>query len=139
MTRISAVPLEVKFANNLLSQLSTIVSKVKASHTRQFLETLLTPVEQIMLAKRIAVIVMLHEGCSVYRIIRVLHMSSSTVIEMKRKYEEGFYKPITRMIGMSKTERENFWKKFEVILRAGMPSRGRDRWKWLDEVVPGGR
>ncbi len=133
MTRVSAKLLNLKLSKKLFGEFAQCVSKAHRHDTAQFLESLLSPTECIMLTKRIAVVAMLHDECSVYRIAEVLQMSTSTVDAMRKKYEEGCYTPITRTIGKSKKEREEFWKTVEIILRAGMPSRGRDRWQWLDK------
>lgn len=136
MTRVSQQRLDTKLATELFGQFVRIVSKSDRRRTGLLLQSLLTETEQVMLAKRIAVIVFLHEGVSMYRIVRVLKMSISTISEMKHAYTHGKYNDILHVLGKSKAEREAFWKTVEVVIRGGMPSMGRDRWKWLDEVVP---
>ncbi len=86
-----------------------------------------------MLAKRVAVLIMLRDGISTYRIVRVLKMSSSTVSRMKYDYETGMYEDLIGVLGKSRKQQEEFWKTIDVILQMGMPSQGKDRWKWLDK------
>ncbi len=135
MTRISSKALDQKLSQKLFAEFVQYITKTNRQSIIDFLETVLTRTECIMLAKRVAVIAMLHDGCSVYRIAQVLEMSTSTISGMKRKYELNQYIAITSRMGMSKKEREKFWKTLEIILRAGMPPRGRDRWKWLDTMT----
>lgn len=120
--------------DDLLVQLAKVLHDSKKSEGSAFLTALLTEEEQIMLAKRIAVVSMLHSKLSAYRIIQVLKMSSSTVMRMKRDFELGRYEPIVRVFGSSKMTQEKILKILELILGAGLPPRGKGRWKWLKKL-----
>jgi uncharacterized protein YerC len=136
MPHISSKKLNPVLSDELLHEFVRYVRKGSRANATAFLNSLLTATEQVMLAKRIAAIAMLHDGCSVYRIAQSLTMSTSTISRMHDAHKQGAYAPVTKVMKMNKQEREEFWKLIEKILRAGMPSRGKDRWKWLDEYYP---
>lgn len=115
----------------LFNQLASSVHAGGKKNTGAVLGNLLTDTEQLMLAKRLAVILMLYEGCSSYRIWKALRMSPSTISRMQQQYDEGDYNDIVRLICKSKAERERFWETIETVLRGGMPSMGKDRWRSL--------
>ncbi|MBI1957529.1 MAG: hypothetical protein HYS44_03700 [Candidatus Niyogibacteria bacterium] len=98
-----------------------------------FLKELLTSTEQIMLAKRLAVIFMLQHHCSFYRIERVLKISPSTAARLWRKMEAGEFSHICALMRNEKQKRA-FWTKMETLLRMGMPPMGRGRWKWFYDL-----
>jgi len=52
-----------------------------------FLDALLTPTEKLMLAKRIAVILLIKEGLSDLQISNILHVTRITVAKMQLFYE----------------------------------------------------
>jgi len=87
-----------------------------------------------MLAKRLAVIYMLSEDISAYRIAQVLGLSTSTVNRMRFIYDKQGYKTIVANY-QNKKNHKQLWMDIEVLLRLGMPSRaGSERWKWLDKL-----
>lgn len=124
------------FEGELFTQLVKVLTRVKEKEGNDFLRAFFTDEERVMLAKRIAVVGMLRDDISTYRITQALKMSSSTVARMKREYEAGRYDALAHTLGTSKREREEFWKTLEVILRAGMPPRGKGRWEWLKNHRP---
>lgn len=134
MAHVSKQPLDSKLSKELFVQLSVLVAKTDRKNGAQFLQTLLTDTEQVMLAKRLAVILMLSEGYSTYKVWNTLRMSKSTVVAMKTAYENGTYTPVVKMVGRSKADREKLWKTVELVLRAGMPSMGKDRWQSLKSM-----
>ena len=86
-----------------------------------------------MFIKRLAVIALLREEYSEYKIYTLLKMSPSTVAKLHEQYLAGRYDSVLRSLGRSKKEKEEMWKIVELVLRAGMPSMGKDRWRWLDK------
>ena len=129
MTHISKQQLEPEELKKLFEQLSSIISILDKSTSQLFLKELFGPEETIMIAKRLAAIVMFIEGNSSYRVWQLLHMSPSTAERLKLQYEHGRYKNIEKILHSNKIDYEKFWKILETILQAGMPPRGRGRWK----------
>ena len=134
MAFISKKPLNKKIQTQLNQQLiRTIVGLRTIDGGTHFISELLTQTEQIMLAKRLMTIFMLAEGISQYRIKKILNISSSTVARTAHLMSNGAFNHLTYMCRKKKS-RKILWNELENIVRLGMPSMGRDRWKWLDEL-----
>ncbi len=71
-----------------------MLGKLSIVQTGEFLEALLGPEEQLMLAKRLAIIVMIHEGYSLYKISDSLKVSPATASKIKFYYDQDHYAPI---------------------------------------------
>jgi uncharacterized protein YerC len=105
----------------------------KRTDATSFLKELLGPEELLMLAKRLAVVYMLTENISAYRIAQVLGLSTSTVNKMRLTFDEDGYRTIAAHYQHKKNHAE-FWQDIEVLLRLGMPPMGKGRWKWFNEL-----
>ena len=95
-------------------------SVVMAPRNRRILESLLTPTETLMLAKRLGILVMLEQSHSSYRIEKTLKVSISTVVRLDRARQAGVFNPIRKAFGQQDTL--SFSEHLELILAAGMPS-----------------
>ena len=135
MTHVSKQQLSPKHQEQLFIQLSKVAALLNKTTAPGFFDDLLGPEEKIMLAKRMAVIVMLMEGNSSYRIWQLLKMSPSTTEKIRLNYELGKYEHIENTIKASKFTHQRFWRVLEIILRANMPPRGRGRWKSVLEKL----
>ena len=131
MTHVSKHQLQPKHLNQLFTQFSNISAKLTKTTALDFFNDLLGPEEKIMLAKRLAAIVMCIEGNSPYRISQLLYMSPSTTERIMLNYQIGKYTHIEKVLTKHKTDYEKFWKTLEIVLQAGMPPMGRGRWKSL--------
>jgi len=131
MTNVSKNLLDQKTQEKLFSQLSGLFATADKSSARQFFSELLTPSERVMLMKRLAVIIMLDKECSVYRTATTLHMSKTTVAELQGKMQKGVFTSIIRVTHKKDFDSKKFWATIEVLVRAGMPSMGKDRWNSL--------
>ena len=84
MPQVSRVKLNKKTENKLTETLTLILSKVsRDSDMNVFLAALLTPTEKLMLAKRIAIVVLLKENLSDTQISSVLNVTRITVAKMR--------------------------------------------------------
>ena len=135
MVNVSKKELDKKTAEKIHAHLLRTITKLKQPQGIHLLEELLTPSEQIMLAKRLAALFLLAENIPPYRVSRLLKLSSSTAAQFAQEIEEGKHKNITRVV-RKKQDRDTFLASLETVLRAGMPERGKNRWKWLDELYP---
>lgn len=95
------------------------------------LDDLLTETEEIMIAKRLSIIFLLNEGMSMYAIHKHLGVSKNTVSYMKERFLQDGYDSLVTLF-KKKKEREEMWSYLEIIIRGGMPERGKNRWKALD-------
>ncbi len=92
MPHISKRELTKENLENLYTELLKVLEKSKRN--KKVSNEFFTKTERIMFAKRLAVIMMLSRGISVYSIADSLAMSPSTVSLMALKFEEGKYKNI---------------------------------------------
>lgn len=129
MPHISKQKIESKEFNRLYKQLVSIISPKKTAEATQILGDLLTETEQVMLTKRLAAIMMLAEGLSLYKVSETLGLSTSTVDRMNRNYLDGTYSDLLGVLWKRKRDKEEFWELISVLSRGGLPSMGRDRWK----------
>ena len=110
-----------------------------AEKTQQFLSNILTPTERLMLAKRLAVIVMLCRDYSGYKIRMALKISPSTVTRLRTQLENGVFPYLELLfrgtrLTPHKKEASDFWDALYKFVLMGMPPRcGKGRWKFLFE------
>ena len=135
MTHVSKKDLDPKHFKRLYRQYVKTIAQFKKTEVSLIFDELLGEEEKIMLAKRFATIVMLFENNSTYRIAQLLHMSPSTVERLRNKMNAGEFEHIREQLTKHKEEYEAFWKTLETILRAGLPPRGRGRWKSTFEIL----
>ena len=87
-----------------------------------------------MLAKRLAGIIMLREGQTIYRTAQVLHLSTSTVTRLFQQLQQGDFAHIVTLFKKEKTDYLKFLDIIDTILHAGgiMPHRnGLERYRGL--------
>lgn len=114
---------------HLFDQFGKVIGGLDRHTSPTFFTDLLGPEEKIMIAKRLAAIAMFNEGNSSYRVWQLLKISPSTAERIRLNYEVGRYKNITLALTANRRNYEEFWEALEVILSAGLPPRGRGRWK----------
>ncbi|HBT81612.1 TPA: hypothetical protein DEB04_02750 [Candidatus Giovannonibacteria bacterium] len=114
--------------------IENIASLKNSSEIRGFLNELLTPTERIMLAKRMAAILMLKKGIPFRIVIRTLKLSPSTVSRFWKLTKIKDFQFVSKL-SRKKQERKKFWDELEILLRAGMPPRGRGRWANVYKIL----
>ncbi len=95
------------------------------------IKDLLTSTERVMLAKRIAIILMLNEGYSFRAVERTLKVTLQTVFRFWKMKKDGKFKDLKR----KNKQDEGFWEMLEKIMQAGLPPRGKGRWKHVFETM----
>lgn len=94
MPHVSRLKLTKEAEKELINNLSTVFTLINSNKDMlSFLNALLTPTEKLMLAKRLAVIILLEEGLPQSHIANTLHVTRITVAKMQLFYEargEGF-------------------------------------------------
>ncbi|PIT91274.1 hypothetical protein COU17_01445 [Candidatus Kaiserbacteria bacterium CG10_big_fil_rev_8_21_14_0_10_49_17] len=124
MTQVSEGQFESAIRKRIEKQ---FVGMLDVHNGSKLLLELLTETELLMLAKRLATLILLSNGHSYYQIQKSLDVSTST---SKRLHEEllvGKYSRLEKIL-KRKEEREELYADIEKLLRLGMPSMGRDRW-----------
>lgn len=72
-----------------------------------------------MLAKRLAVIILLVEGRSLYSVAKMLKVSPVTAKKIKRGLERGAYDHILKVLGKSKKDYFVILKTLDAVLSLG--------------------
>ena len=130
MPHISSKKLDTELSNKIFGKLLTILAQAqKKSSLSMVANELFTHTEKIMLAKRIAVILLLDNGLPQHRISELLKVSPTTVAKASLRIEMGKYDAILKV---SKREKLDIEKLVWNILTAGgiMPPRvGRKYWR----------
>ncbi len=98
-----------------------------------FLSEFFTQTERTVFAKRLAIMIMLMDDISSYRIAEVLKVSNSTVLRIEHQLERN--SPEIQKALTKKKVRKHFWKAIvhhqqEIMERYS----GKKRWDWLDDV-----
>lgn len=134
MTHVSQKRVKRETAKRLEERFVRFILSLKNSKQGELLlKELLTPTEQTMLAKRVGIIWMLDRNYSFYRIQKTLKVSTSTILRFWKQKQSGAF---VHTLGSFKKEQEakKFWETLETFMRAGLPPRGRGRWRWFYEM-----
>lgn len=129
MTNVSKQPLATKAQKQLFEQFAALLALTSTAEASGLYYELFTPAERVMFVKRIAVIALLQQSYSPYRIAVTLHMSETTVAKIMERYDKGAFETIQQLLQKRNFNRDVFWKTLELLLTAGMPSQGRGRWR----------
>ncbi len=86
----------------LYEQLSKIISELNRSQVENFLFDLLGEEERVMLAKRLAIVIMILEEYSMYRISTTLKVSQSTVDKIKTAMSSGAFVDLVPLVKKNK-------------------------------------
>ena len=109
MPHISRIKLDKKAERNLVENLSLILTKIKKQDEMDsFLISLLTSTERLMLAKRIAIIILLKEDVPESHIASTLHVTRVTVSRLQFFWEargQG-YEIALKVLGNEKLMKE---------------------------------
>ena len=135
MPHISRKKIKKKVATELADQFLTFLSITQSkAEARILANELLSQTERVMLAKRLAIIVLLVRGYSFIQIGEALGVTPQTITRVWHGLKKGRYQKIARY-ARERTKhfkRETFMDAFIRIIHIGMPPRvGRGRWRSL--------
>ncbi len=136
MTHISKRAIKKDVAVLLADQLLDFFSAARTKgEARMLAGELLSQTERVMLAKRLAIVVLLTRGYSYSQIEVMLRTTRQTVARIAREVEQGQFKRIVRR-AKERTDnfkRDSFWQALDQAIKAihlGMPPRaGRRTWR----------
>lgn len=135
MVRLNKTSLQENKVKILHNQLNKVLGDMSQKDINTFLNSLLGTEERLMLAKRLAVVVMIEEGYSDYRIADILKLSATTVKKIKEKNGKSTYRDLAKSIKSNTAVYDTILKVVESLLTVGgiMPMRsGLDRYKYLN-------
>lgn len=120
--------------DQLFTQLGSFLGKLDKPSTQTCLKELLGKEERMMLAKRLATIILLLEAYSEYKISRILKLSPSTVNKVSENLKLGNYNSILQALGKSKVNYALILETIDSILHLGgiLPHRsGLERYRGI--------
>ena len=140
MVRISKQPLEQSYVDELTKQLAEIIGRLTATQAVTFLTEFLGPEEKLMLAKRLAAVIMIHEKHTLYAVAHTLKISHATANTIKLRYDRGTYTETLRSLHKNKIDYGAFLDTLDMILKAGLPRyKGNESWKAINATLGKGR
>lgn len=141
MTQISKYPISKAVEKRIFGIFfSTIVNLRTSEDVSSFLEDFLTPTEKMMLAKRLAVAVMLAKGYDYRAIRKTLRVSFPMIasVNLWLKYKgRGYQKVIDQILREEKID--EFWQKIDDVLGDLVPPKGQNwsywrKQKWQEKI-----
>lgn len=135
MTQVSRLPLRKEIENRIFEIFLISLGKVKAKNdVKNFIDDLLSPTEQIMLAKRLSIAYLLGNGYDQRAISKLLKVSLSTVNRVSLRMQIGGlgFKKLFMQISIEE-KLDNFWHKLDDLINEIIPPKGRDWTHWRRE------
>ncbi len=140
MARVSKQPLEQSYTNELVEQLAEVIGRLSANQATAFLSEFLGTEEKLMLSKRLAAVVMIHEKHTLYAVAHTLKISHATANTIKLRYDRGAYTETLRSLHKNKIDYGAFLDTLDTILKAGLPRyKGNESWKAINATLGKGR
>lgn len=139
MTQVSKCPISSKIYERIIEIFFKSLTEIKTNdESRQFVRELLTPTEQIMLAKRLAIAFLLEKNYDFRAISKILRVSLTTVarVNLARKYGGEGYKRMMKKI-LHEEQVNDFPLKVGEVLTgmAGQGGKGSGAWRYLHQEL----
>lgn len=128
MSQVSGYPIHKKVEERMFEIFKSTISSLKNNEDiEDFLEDFLSPVEKIMLSKRLSIAVLLAKGYTYPSIANILRVTPSTIamVSLRFKYSgKGYRNTVERILFQEK--KDNFWQKIEDVLAKIPHAKGSD-------------
>lgn len=134
MVRLNRNKLPKTQLEALCDNLSKTIAKTDSKTAEGLIDNLLGNEEKIMLAKRLAAIILLIEGNSLYKTAKILKISPTTAETIKYKIDAGGYNQLISTLGKNKKKYFSVLQTIDDILHLGgiLPHyNGLDRYRGL--------
>ncbi len=129
MPHLSSIELDKKLSDKLFNDLLDILNRSRKIELMSgVINELLTETEKLMLAKRIAIVLLLNANTPQSSIADILKVSTSTIAKTSLKMEQGRYRFI---LNTSKKDKDDFERIIYDIMTVGglmRPKVGRKYW-----------
>ena len=133
MPHVSRKKLKKKVFIKIGDELSDIIARANSSNNLDWLfKELITSTERVMLAKRLAIFLMLEKKYSFRAIARTLKVTLQTVVRFWKKIKAPNYKPLLKRVEKNKSG-GRFLQDLEKMILMGMPPRGK-QWMLMRHV-----
>lgn len=132
MAQVSKYPVSTDVEKRMYKILLEAISNLRgASEVEEFLNEFISPVEKVMLAKRMAIAVLLGKGYDYESIKKILRVTPTTIasINIALKYsKKGYKKAVDKILKSEKIE--EFWQKVDDVLNDIVPP-GPGNWSYM--------
>ncbi len=138
MARISKYPILKEVYEKIFDLfLETFLQLRSKKRVANFFDEFLTPTEQIMLAKRMAISLLLAKNYNYQDISDILKVSNGTIAEVSMQYWYGKYLKSVALQLAEKDELKDFWLDVaEMVTSVGMVGRkGTGGWRYLNNEI----
>lgn len=135
MTKVSKYPMSKSVEDECFDLLFTTIHDLRGKDSiKEFLDDFLSPVEQLMLSKRLGIAVLLGKGYQYNQIQRVLRVTPSTIaaVSLQLKYAGNGYKRMVEKV-LQEEKSDTFWEKVDDVLADLIKPRHRDWSYWRKE------
>lgn len=135
MTQVSRIPLRKEIENRIFDIFLTSLAKIRQrSDVEKFIQDLLTPTEQYMLAKRLSIAFLLYKKYDQRTISKMLKVSLSTInrVSLRLKYGGEGYDKVIKDIQKNE-KRDEFWQKLDELISGVVPPKGTNWSHWRRE------
>lgn len=139
MTQVSKYPISKEIADRIFEIfLKSLVKIHDQQQADQFISDLLTPTEKIMLAKRLAIALLLHKNYDYRTIQKLIKVSTATIasVNMVVKYgSKGYLNLVNKIIKEEKLFRMIEDAAAKILSFPAQASKGGDAWRYLKDEV----
>lgn len=132
MPHISKQKISEKIQHEFEKRLVSLITDASSRTRRNVLRELLTKTERLMIAKRLALLFLIHQNTPTHTISALLGMSPSTVARFETKAERGVYKKMRAWFTRYKTI-GYVTKLLEDLARVPLTARRISLARFLDE------
>lgn len=135
MTQVSKYPISQAVYDRIFEFFfQSIIGLKSHREVNDFFEDFLSETERMMLAKRLAIAVLLTKGYSFVEIRKILRVSQTTIANANvfLKYSNRGYKKVVQKI-LAAEKRDEFWQKLDDLLSETIPPKGRNWYYWRKE------
>ena len=122
MAYLSKQPIPKQVREEIEKDLLGLFFSSNSAVAKALFSEVLTETEQLMLAKRVATILMLIDEQSYYRIEQLLGVSSSTSKRLHKLLIGGAFSSLEKKVERIK-DRDELSRKVGILLRGGLPPR----------------
>ena len=138
MTQISKYPITDNVYQRILDIFFKSLVEIKTGdEAKQFIKDFLSPTEQIMLSKRLAIAFLLEKKYEFRQISRILRVSLTTVakVSMMRKYGGEGYQKIINKILREEQVKDFLEKVGESLTEVVSKGKGSATWRYLNQEL----
>ena len=135
MANVSKKPLKEETQDKIEKTFADFVGALTADEADDFYRSFFTESEQIMLTKRLAIIILLTKGAPYAHIATVLNVSPATVRRIDNWKKDGRYDEFMKIASGSEDGfADRLWTLLRILIEENIHHYGATGWRWLDRA-----